>query len=457
MKVSDYNIYVELDDKKDVIIQGYRGSFDIVDKEITGILKHSEKEVGNLKKLDSNSYEILLNRGYITNKDRDQELDSIQKISKTINKYMNNLKTITIMPTYNCNFRCEYCFEQDIFKNNADKLKVNMSKELIDSIFSQLIDFKLNNEQLTGIHLFGGEPLLKNNKEIVSYICQKSRELDLPISCISNGYDLDKYIDILKDYSFYSTQITIDGIGEEHNSRRYLVGKQGTYDKIMENINLALNNNINIVVRTNVNKKNIHAIEPLIEEYSNRGWLDKPNFSYYFKSTLQCYDDDDDMYSDVELMEKLSNIMDVNKNKFEFNTIYNGLYQSLSSMIESKGIAPLRSGYCGANYGMYTIDPFGDIYPCWDVLLQEECKIGYVDKEHNKFIFNKTHNDWKNRTVDQIDDCKNCEYLLFCGGGCSAQAKVMNGNMNKVFCDRFPEIFNEVVKDMFLKNKTRGL
>ena len=35
--------------------------------------------------------------------------------------------------------------------------------------------------------------------------------------------------------------------------------------------------------------------------------------------------------------------------------------------------------------------------------------------------------------------------MLFCGGGCSAQAKVVSDDINKAFCDDFTNIFDEVV------------
>lgn len=97
---------------------------------------------------------------------------------------------------------------------------------------------------------------------------------------------------------------------------------------------------------------------------------------------------------------------------------------------------------------MYTIDPFGDIYPCWDVLSEESERIGYVNNETDEFVFNENHDRWKCRTVDKIPDCKECPYLLFCGGGCAAQAKVMHNDINKVFCDGFQKVFDQVATEV---------
>ncbi len=450
LKVSKHNIYLKMkkQPEKFLIIQGYRGSFDIVEDKIALILEEAEKDEKYLDKLSIENLEILKKRGYLTDKSEEEELEIIEKISKTLNKISRKNICITLIPTYNCNFRCEYCFEQNLLSKGKEWLSGKMTTELIDSVFSQLKAYKDDGNQIGSIYLFGGEPLLKTNKDIVEYICKKSRENGIPVSCISNGYDLDEYLDLLKEYKFHKIQITIDGIGEEHDKRRFLVGGQGSYQRIIENIDLALDEGINIVVRTNVNKKNIDSMEALINEYKNRGWVEKKNFQYYFKSTLKCYEELGTAYSDVELMNELSNYFTEGVDKFQFNTIYQGLSNGIWNMLDKKSIAPLRSGYCGANTGMYTIDPYGDIYPCWDVLSEEECKIGTVDVEQEKFIFNSTHDIWKERTVDKIEDCKSCKYMLFCGGGCAAQAKVMNSDINKVFCDDFIQIFDEVAVDI---------
>ncbi|MDD5922534.1 MAG: SPASM domain-containing protein [Eubacteriales bacterium] len=65
-------------------------------------------------------------------------------------------------------------------------------------------------------------------------------------------------------------------------------------------------------------------------------------------------------------------------------------------MLEKRSFAPMRAGYCGANMGMYTIDPDGDIYPCWDVLTEETCRIGHVNLEKGEFEFNGKADQWKN-------------------------------------------------------------
>lgn len=450
-RVSKYNIYLSLKNNDFLLVQGIRGSFDVVDSSIAMCLQNND-QVTTTKEtfgFSDDIFQALLRRGYITDMSEVEEYELLQKISIAINEQKRKTLSITVLPTYNCNFRCEYCFERNLQNKGKKWLDARMSTTTVDSIFNQLKKYVEAGKHVDGIYLFGGEPLLRSNKDIVEYICSKSREMNLPIYCISNGYDLDSYIDLLVEYKFKYIQITIDGIEAEHDKRRYLAGGQGSFARIMKNVALALENGVNIVLRTNVNKKNINEMQRLVELYSSKGWIGMPNFKYYFKSTLRCYDAACDAYSDIELIKDLSKELGVSNHEvFQFNSIYGSLSDSLVYMIKNNGFAPLRSGYCGANVGMYTIDPFGDIYPCWDVLSEESERIGYVNNETDEFVFNENHDRWKCRTVDKIPDCKECPYLLFCGGGCAAQAKVMHNDINKVFCDGFQKVFDQVATEV---------
>ncbi len=449
-RVSNYNIYLKMKKQigKYLVIQGYRGSFDVIDESIAEILERAEKDSSLLDSISPENKEILSKRGYITDLSEEEEYKFIEKLSHALNAVDRKNILITLMPTYNCNFRCEYCFERELFTKGEELLSEKMSKELVDAVFNQIKKYKDEGLKVSTIYFFGGEPLLRTNKDIVTYICEKSKEEELNLGCVTNGYDLDKYVDLIDEYGFKHVQITIDGIKEEHDKRRYLAGGQGTYDKITANIDLALEKGIPISLRTNVNKKNIEAIDELIEEYKKQGWTEKKNFSYYFKTTLKCYEEVGNALSDVELMNQLTTYFGEDASRFRFNSIYNGVADKLNYMLKNNGFAPMRSGFCGANTGMYTVDPFGDIYACWDVLQEEDCKIGKVDIEKGEFVLNDIHDEWKDRTVDRIDDCKKCKYMLFCGGGCSAQARVMNNDMNKVFCDDYSLLFDEVAVDV---------
>lgn len=269
-----------------------------------------------------------------------------------------------------------------------DRCTINARNDYISLIAAGTMDEEALDEQFQKLYVEEQElnarlkeleesNKIDNNKrdritQALKNILEKCKEMEIPIHIVTNGYDLHHYIDILKQYNIASMQITLDGLKDDHDSRRFLVGGKGSYDRIVQNIGLALEAGVPITLRTNVNKKNLESIIDLVNDYNMREWVKYPNFRYYFKSTLRCYEEIGDALSDVELMAKVHELFGTDAGRFHFNSIYGTLSDRIEYMLRTGSFAPLRSGFCGANTNMYTINPFGDIYPCWDVLSEEE-------------------------------------------------------------------------------------
>ena len=74
-----------------------------------------------------------------------------------------------------------------------------------------------------------------------------------------------------------------------------------------------------------------------------------------------------------------------------------------------------------------------------------------MNVETCEFEFNDNLENWKGRTVDKLDECKKCKYMMFCGGGCAAQSKVLYNDINRAYCDDFVDIFKQVAVDVCSK------
>lgn len=449
MNTSKFNIFIPTKQSgKTIMVNGCTGAFDIADENICVLLKNAEQNPSILDEIEEDNRSILERRGYITNRSKEEEEKTRKVILSGIKKINLKSLTLTFIPTYNCNFRCSYCFEKNIQEKGAEWMNPVITKETVDITYQYLKDQLDNGKSLTSIILFGGEPLLKNNKEIVEYIITGAQQLNVPVSAVTNGYDLLSYKDLIGKNKLSSLQITIDGPEDIHNSRRYLAGKQGTLKKIRDNINAIIDMDIELIVRSNVNKLNIDSIGELIDMYRTEGWLNKSNFHYYFKSTHKCYEKEEDSISDVELIDKLKDYF-TGSNVFNYSTIYQSISKSVSDMINKKGYAPFKSGYCGANNGMYTVDPYGDVYTCWDVIGNKDLAVGSVDYENRTIILNDKLNQWLDRRIDNMNECSECKYALFCGGGCTAHANVTTGDFNMPYCQDYIQIFNEVVMGLY--------
>jgi len=175
--------------------------------------------------------------------------------------------SLTIAPTLQCNFRCQYCFED----NRNESMPVRIQNRLLE--FARE---KLPEDGSLNVTWFGGEPLLA--METIEFlhrnlqaICMERNGKYNVNSMITNGYLLSGEVaERLQAMNITSVQITLDGPPEIHDRRRPLADGSGTFAAIVKNMKAA-KDRLNIVVRVNVDKNNPAAIYRLREIFDDQG------------------------------------------------------------------------------------------------------------------------------------------------------------------------------------------
>lgn len=104
---------------------------------------------------------------------------------------------------------------------------------------------------------------MKQNKDAVTYLVKQGMERGFTFSAITNGYDLDCFEALLSPNAIKFVQITIDGIPERHNKRRIHAQGVPTFDKIVNNIGMALRHGVKVSVRVNTDSDNIEDLKAL--------------------------------------------------------------------------------------------------------------------------------------------------------------------------------------------------
>ena len=449
MYVSDYVIFGKNKDDDYILIHSYLGNVDILEKKYADILvKCKEKNTKvNEGILPQEIYAQLKRKGYIVeNKSYDKEryLKIANKLKEiSVKKSIN----YTIIPSYECNFRCSYCFElESVGKTTNNKI---MPKKNVDYIFND-IDKKISDKKKISIILFGGEPLLVQNKEINEYIVKNAEKRNLKVSAISNGYELDNYIDIFAKGNFDSIQVTLDGDEEVHDSRRYRVGKKPTFKKIIENIDkvLKVEKGPEITVRINVDKNNFNSVKNLFELFKEKKWIENKKFSFYTKSVHACYAKPSEKVYDSDVIDNVKVFNDTLEN-MKCNIQYRRMISDIKSIFSTKNkLGTLRTSACGAVNGMQVIDAYGYIYACYEEVDTKENAIGYINPDTGEFIYNTKRKIWLNRHVQNIDECSKCSYSLICAGGCPQHTKVETGSLYNACCCDEKEIFNRVLLEL---------
>ena len=454
MRVSSYNIYVELNNnpKYYFLVHGYTGAIDLIKKEIALLLKNTnDSEL--LYQLDKETLDSLIKRGYITNKTKEEERKHLQTLSELVHKKKSRANSFLFIVTQNCNFRCPYCFENSLSNNGKSWSKSVFTKELVDKAYDAIEKIQPDREQcVDSIGLYGGEPLLKENYDIIEYIIQKGREKDFTFRATTNGYDLDHFTSLLGDEGINRLQISIDGLKNTNNQRRVHFQNKDTFSKIMSNISIALERGVKVMNRINIDKSNFGEIEDLMQYYKEEGFLEYNNFTPYVAKVVghetNCNDTCGDEFNSIEFYKKAIALKEKNPESNKFYIPDFDIKKTVRKNIENNSIFIPRSTFCGANNGMLIFDSNGDIYTCGEKIGVKNHIVGTF---HNGLKFNnKVLNAWLNRSVGNIDQCSKCKYAFWCGGGCGAELKPKEDiNINRSNCQDFPKVFSEIINEFY--------
>lgn len=440
MYISKYNLIFEIEGHNDkILFNPLSGAMDIISDYEINILKKIKD--GKLDKCDEKLIEPFLERKYVfTNKNEESEL-LLQTYE--IYKKMKFKKRLTylLIPTYSCNLRCPYCFEEENIKLQS---KI-MEGRVLSRAFETIEYFREERKEAPPPHivLFGGEPFLKrkNQIEIIKQILKISEEHGYTSSAVSNGVDLIYYCNIIKRYNnFEDVQITLDGTKEVHNKRRMFSNGKGSFDNIVEGVDMALNYGINIVLRTNVDSQNIEELPQLAKFIYSKGWNDYDNFRSYV-SVVKDFSNKSNWCHIAPPTSLLKRLVELKKIHEEMKVIglegYTPLKYITRVLKEGKTYFPVFS-FCGANDALFCFDPFGDLYACTDSVGRREHSVG---KFYPTLTIDHTQlQKWRELDIFKNSRCRECDVSLICGGGCAYSALCKYGSTEYPFCEPIKEI-----------------
>lgn len=415
LRTSSYMIPVRLEKEagKYMLIHGYTGAVDIVSEELLAKIK----SVSSGNNFSESTLQTLLKRGYVTTKTQAEEYAYVARMAKALHRKNDILNTsFTWVVTYNCNFRCPYCFEGRDKKDG--KHRFVFTKEQVDIAYkAQDIIQPCKRLHTSVITLYGGEPLLAENKDIVNYIVEEGQKRGYTFKAITNGYEIDRFLNLLSPDGIHKLQITIDGTKETHDRRRKHYKGYETFDRIVENIGLALQRGIRIVVRMNSDEHNIEQFAELGNIFEQKGFFNYPEFYIYSARLRDYYDRISSETKDLSFIPPSS----FTTKQIQFSSMAfrqdSGMYKKIYDALVNKHPMPFNSISCMAQSGGYVLDPIGNIYPCWEVVGQKENIKGVYSKEGVRWN-NDVLNKWQNTDISQKEPCRHCKYALICGGGC---------------------------------------
>ncbi|HKC63893.1 MAG TPA: radical SAM protein [Pyrinomonadaceae bacterium] len=483
LRTSSYTIYVDLPGSENemLLVHGYTGAYDLVNRRVATYLRSLEAKKaprplygrwspeppveGEIVSPSEEAIEALKERGYLTEMSIEDEKTHL---TEAVNKlhYLRALRQplYIFMPTYNCNLRCFYCFQDHMRTNPAfSHLLRTMDRPLIDRLFKAMPKIEAlhgiaeGDERERNIGFFGGEPLLEENQPIIEYIMTKAlSEGSASFWAVTNGTDLHAYRDLLGPDKIAHIQITLDGTPEEHDRRRIYADGSGSFERIARNLTMALDLGVEVQVRVNVDCNNIKQLPEIARVAIERRWDQYKNFDLH-TAPINAHNEKTDEKTTMSTWE-LGEAMKELRQEYNEMRVYrlpDAGMKSRARQIFTHQLDPtpgFKTGFCSAHDRMYIFDVFADIYACWDRTGDPEIRIGSVNEEGEIKSNPKVLQMWRSRTAASNPVCQKCRYLLHCGGGCAVLAENSHGVFFGNFCDDFGKRFRASVAEAFIEH-----
>jgi uncharacterized protein len=403
MKTSKYNKFFESDDGIKLAYNCMTGGFATLTeqkyRQVQDILKSPHSYRFNTKAKKELRDKLLMG-GFLI-EDSVDELNILKVRNRNARFDSRHLK-LTILPTLKCNFRCVYCYEAR--KNET------MSSEIQTGLV-EFVKKKIETVESMTTNWYGGEPLMVLN--IIEYLrnefeksCTANGIQYNPGGIITNGYLLKKPIaQRLKNMGIETVQVTLDGPKDVHDQRRPLAGGKGTFDQILDNICHAVDILKTISIRVNTDKTNVHRVTEVMDALEEHGL--KQKVSIYFAKVMahteacanvsgSCLKDQE--YSDWEVqLTKLGWEKGFNLTKYP----------------------RIKFNYCeGDQVNAFVVGPTGYLYKCWSDPGNNDEAVGHVCDPQKYQEKKKNVYKWLAWDVFDRTECRECDVLPICMGGC---------------------------------------
>lgn len=311
--------------------------------------------------------------------------------------------TISIVPTYACNFRCPYCYEL-----GHNKVKGTMDERTMDAVRS----FVQGRHAADGfgslsVQWYGGDPSLA--LDVVQGLTQR-----LESWCVAQGVAYDAMMltnanvigeaeaQLIADCRITSVMLTIDGPEHVHNKRRVAANGSNSYERTISAARYLRARGVRVFANMNADKVNLPLYAQLRDKLLREEGIELSfgklnDYGRFFGEAPFCQPEFDLFEHDEFFQAQFGEFAKTSHSAAEMRDM----------------LRPIRRFCTGQADNYFVMDLLGDVYAC----------DGWVgDKRHVQFNLFDDPSTWKLHEVsfDPVRDgkCSVCELLPLCLGSC---------------------------------------
>ena len=453
MQPSMFNVRVPLLERDEVFLMNtFSDAQLLVSPDVTELLDRAGRGETQFTDDERETLDALAENGFAV-ASRDDERAALRQYFTDLREDREQMK-VTVLTTLQCNFACDYCFQGDHGDHNkfASKMSLDTARQVALWIEQRLEEVQPAKFHLT---LFGGEPLL--NLPVAYYLAERchalcaERGIKASLSVITNGLLLTPdVVGRLVPYGLSGVKVTLDGDRDTHNRLRPLRGKQGTFDRIIENVRRVAPM-IPITIGGNFDETSWDSYPALLEFLRGQEFADrivKINFKPIVKAP------------EPETPKGIIPLIAVGTNDKPLG--------GTCMTVAGAGGGAKSGGVCDSchfvdekmsflrdetrNYGFptpdgvhmgpceihrrhaYTIGPDGSLYACPGFTGEATQATGHIEGREDT---------WRLAAAERFDrlsahkeECGDCSFIPVCGGGCSLAAHTELGDMHQPSCHK---------------------
>ena len=324
------------------------------------------------------------------------------------------IQGFTFVLTTKCNLNCKYCYS--ITQNKP----LSMKK---DDPVKILAHYIREDAKVIIIHFFGGEPTLEMEtvKNTVNYLKTiKDKTIYLRIS--TNGFVKKDDLDYLIDNRFLIA-VSNDGTPNKNS----ILAKRVKGNVVEKTIKYLVERDALFNIRCTITQDNVLSLAESVSYWKSIG-VKHAHVEPYHPIGLK---DESELLPDVSTyVSSFKKMLDAaEKEKF---WISSGVFMNL--------LTPSTYFCTGASGRFKVFNPDGSITSCYRVQsFDNKIKDFFIgnwkeeiEKPHKRSKFISNYNKLVCHSGESMEDCKNCQFLLLCGGGCLMRNLTQAGSIEKV-------------------------
>jgi uncharacterized protein len=400
---------------------------------------HTDVKVENVREI----VEEFLEKGFLITNGIDTDYVELKTKERLVSLVSGGqIKTIQLIVSNNCNFKCKYCFEQSIYsseervQSQSDSSNKIMTCEDGVKYINIVLDLvkKAGNQDLH-IQFFGGEPLTNKDtiKGVLDYFGDGTRYgINLSYSIVTNGSLID--YEIAEYFNKYSVGVVVSFDSPKKTDRNMHSGKDSRH-QIYEALQKLKATN-NYVAFNSV-------LSDCTYEYFDTAIIDCA-LEYGVWEVGVVLDLSPDFYNRPisEIADKLIELCRYAKSRnIRVSGYWMSTYLSMFEHLEfDKGFKT-----CSGTGSQLSIEPNGSIFAC-------KGSSRYYGKIENlnRLFLDDTYKHYAKRSIRNSSKCNACNLEGFCSGFCLGPLEQQYSDVSYLV-ENYCELMKTIVERLLLE------